>query len=249
MNKKNILYFLFSVFCWHSLADNIEIDESTKKVNNAIMDSLKKNHETFDLRNPTIIKEALKGLVAKKNDNINESIINHDLKYMEFSFSKKPTIYFHKDDGTLKISYYIFADIGKYASTQTVMNLISNNTHFDTLSGRRGKIEINFEYTSDGNTSDHNKHKIPFLNQLVKFKFEDIAFVDSLKMPEKITIFNTNSSILFPCFFVGDVFYGAFNKPDRPNNSYTIMYRCEKLPNFNDYGGNLKIIFDNTEFL
>jgi hypothetical protein len=249
------------------LVDNIEknIDNDstnnveTKPISKTAADVFakiqqKKNEKNPNLNTPLNIKEALNSLVVEKYNGTNENAVDSDAPFMEFSVSKLPTIDINSNTETYKdLSYTIMGwlnnDYGGHLS------LLENTTPFDASLGSRTSVEITFRYSDDYRKNERdtmtqhatrqaefdyiaeNYGKETRLLQGVKFFMWDVKFKKPLKMPQKITIWNEYSKDVFPCYLDQNEFVhlGA---------SFTSEYKCPKLPNFNDYGGTLKIILN-----
>lgn len=254
MKLNKLTYLLLFLSCLSSFSDDTSDSHLDSSI---IMDIIKKKHIVIDLNDELIINESLKTLIADKNINVNKTVIDENLKFMEFEFSEKPSIKISKRDSYLHLSYNLSASIGNGPSSG-VLNLIRNNTNFDKIPSQSSNVSIFFDYTKDYNYMErtfrvkNNKEdpvvalkNIPIKNvfrQGVQFKFEKTIFTVPLKIPERLFIWNESSENVYPCYFYDNDFYDI-------TAEYKISYNCEKLPNFNDYGGTLKIIFDKTEFL
>jgi hypothetical protein len=203
---------------------------------------------------PEIIKESLNSLVVDKYDGVNEQYIDEEKPYMEFSFLTPPQINIASDTADYhELSYQLTSNLNE--SRGGNLNLLKNTSVFDTSLGGRSTVDIFFEYSDDYRKDERERYlkqtnspseleyiaknygKETRLSQGVKFFMWDVKFNQPLKMPQNIIIWNEYSKDIFTCFINQNTFVHA-------GASYTSEYICPKLPNFNDYGGSLKIIFD-----
>lgn len=203
-------------------------------------------------RDPAIMMENLKALVVKKYDGVNEHQIDNSIPMMDFVVSKLPIITDRGKDGVKDINYQLSYYFGNFSGD---LEPISNNTVFQTSLAGSGYAKIEFRYSDDPRKeerermleqSNHpsqleyikeNYSKKTILEQSVSFFMWDVKFNNLLRMPQKLTIWNEFSKDIFPCKLTDNSFVHL-------GSSYSVDYSCERLPNFNDYGGSLKFIFN-----
>lgn len=204
-------------------------------------------------RDPSIMLENMRALVVKKYDGINEYPIDNSIPMIDFAVSKLPTITDSGRDGDKDIRYELSYYFGE--SSSGVLEAISNNTVFQPSLAGRGYAKIEFRYSDDPRKNEResmlqysshpgkleyikeNYGKTTVLDQSVSFFMWDVKFNNLLRMPQKLTIWNEFSKDTFPCKLTENSFVHL-------GSSYSVDYSCERLPNFNDYGGSLKFIFN-----
>lgn len=201
---------------------------------------------------PAVVERSLKGLVAPRNESINESYVDPSRPFMEFNVSNTPVI----NQGSSDINEFNYRVTYNFGWHTTDMNLINNTTDFQDSLAERGYAEINYRYTEDKNLQtritmlSHQKNDpharqhiietypvYPSLEQRVSFFMWDVKFNKKLRMPKKLIIWNEHSTETYPCYLIEHSF-------PHGGTSYNVDYTCKKLPNFNDYGGSLKFIFN-----
>lgn len=263
MSIKKISYLLLALYCIPSIADNINTTEYNTSNTIPNVDLLK-NTKSITNSEDLIATEALKGLVVERNKNINNYFIDPKLTFMEFFVFKRPVISagpydpYSQYDEIKRISYNLSAKIDQSSYKDETISLIYNNTVFKNDYGRSGFVEFYLDYIDDDtsnmenrfNNREQNKKdsnvilkvypkKISF-QQGILFKFQHIETNKLITMPSKVTIWNEYSNSLYPCYLTSNKFLDGYKM-------YRIFYKCDKLPNFNDYGGYLKIIFNESE--
>lgn len=153
------------------------------------------------------------------------------------------------------------------------MTLIENNTFINPTMARYFSVSIYMNYDADENytsrkksyqhvsdTTENSESRDIMLSKVeedyperakftqgVSFIMRNIKFAGKLNVPKVINIWNENSSELFPChLYSNELIQGYKESPDTVinNDEYSLQYYCLKLPNYNDYIGNLKILFD-----
>lgn len=213
----------------------------------------KLNNHKEPVENPDAIAAALKSLVAPRYTGTNEHVIDDSLPVIEFNVPDNQRIeQYYKDPSKKDFRYEITYSFG---GGHSKINLVDNNTVFQESLASKGVIGINYRYSEDKNQDDRMNmlkysrseserqdilKRLPVkvsLEQSVNFFMWNITFNKALKMPRKLTIWNENSSDIFPCYLSEHSF-------PHVGTSYNVDYVCEKLPNFNDYGGTLKFIFN-----
>lgn len=153
------------------------------------------------------------------------------------------------------------------------MQLTDNNTFINDSMARFFSVSIYMSYDADENytsrervyqhindtaensesrdllisNADENYPKRANFNQGVSFIMRSLNFSGKLNVPRVINIWNEHSSQLFPCqLYSNELIKGYNENPDTliNNDEYSLQYYCLKLPNYNDYTGKLKILFD-----
>lgn len=200
-----------------------------------------------------IVNQSLESLVTPRNESINESEVDSSRPFMEFNVPNDLSINQRSSETGNDFSYEVKYNFGWHT---TDMQLLQNTTDFQDNLAERGYTSITYRYTEDKNkstrdsmlsNSKNNKDMRTYisnnypvkasLEQRVEFFMWDVKFNKSLRMPKKLIIWNEHSTELFPCYMIEHDF-------PHGGTSYNVEYTCKKLPNFNDYGGNLKLIFN-----
>lgn len=207
-------------------------------------------------KDPALMLDNIRALVVRRYDGVNENPVDTSIPMMEFTIATPPTIEdYNKDSGGVskdlnyKLSYWFGSHSGN-------LNITTNNTVFQPSLAGSGNATIEFRYSDDRYRRDREsmlKHsrqdprqlayleehykKETILEQKVSFFMWDVKFNKLLRMPQKLTIWNEYSKDVFPCKLIEHSFVHG-------GSSYNVDYSCERLPNFNDYGGSLKFIFN-----
>lgn len=154
------------------------------------------------------------------------------------------------------------------------IDIIANNTFINQSMARYFSVSIYMNYETDENYHNRKRSAEHIANvaeneeamdrmmaklteeypprtkftQGVNFLMRNIKFDTKLNVPSTINIWNENSSELFPChLYSNELIKGYSDYSDIANanaNDYSLKYYCLKLPNYNDYNGDLKILFD-----
>lgn len=153
------------------------------------------------------------------------------------------------------------------------MNIIENNTFINPTMAGFFSVSIYMNYDADenytsrersyqsiSNIAENSESRDTMLSkakenyperakftQGVSFIMRNLKFAGKLNVPKVINIWNANSSELFPChLYKNELIKGYNEQPDSliNNDEYSLQYYCLKLPNYNDYTGNLKLLFD-----
>lgn len=200
-----------------------------------------------------VVEQSLESLVAPRNESFNDIEVDSTRPFMEFSVPNNLIIGQSSFDTGNEFRYEVKYNFGWHT---TDMQLLQNTTDFQDTLAERGYAAITYRYTEDKNKSTrdsmlsnsrNNNDMISYikknypvkasLEQRVEFFMWDVKFNKFLRMPKKLTIWNEHSTELYPCYLI------EHNFP-HGGTSYNVDYTCKKLPNFNDYGGNLKFIFN-----
>lgn len=211
------------------------------------------NHPKDFIDDKNVVNQSLESLVTPRNESVNEIEVDTSRPFMEFNVPNDLSINQSSSEAGNDFSYEVRYDFGWHT---TGMQLIQNTTDFQDNLAERGYALIRYRYTEDKNKStrdsmlSHSKNNKDMrtyilnnypvkasLQQGVEFFMWDVKFNKSLRMPKKLIIWNEHSTELFPCYLVEHDF-------PHGGTSYNVDYTCKKLPNFNDYGGNLKFIFN-----
>jgi hypothetical protein len=160
-----------------------------------------------------------------------------------------------------------------YMPSVNNMSLIENNTFINPTMARYFSVSIYMNYDADENytsrkrssqhvsdIAENSESRDIMLSKVeedyperakftqgVSFIMRNIKFSGKLNVPRVINIWNERSSELFPChLYSNELIQGYKESPDTliNNDEYSLQYYCLKLPNYNDYTGNLKILFD-----
>lgn len=247
-SSKNIDDFSSAVF------NKVEIQNDYTKKNKA-PNKLQSNISNIK---ETDVIAAINALVNEPSQSINEYDSNNKSK-IEFKLLAPPKINSISTNGVDSFSYNIM-----YLSNSIMgaINFVSNTSPINEKLGEIYAVDIYMKYQSDMNayrreqelknlntfnTEEERKQKIDSVNsylgvtpkfeQGITFRVMHLKIAEKLNMPKTINIWNENSSDLYPCHLKENEIMSAMD-------SYIIKYSCIKLPNVNDYTGDLKILFD-----
>lgn len=240
--KKNIIILVSLIILTASATFfylNINQSKKDKKIN-------------FQSNIPNItemqIIDSINALANAASTKTNAYIPNDSLHKMELKILKPPKIYSTSNSGLESFAYNI-----RYGSTFNIGELqLINNTSVinDPIGDFYIDIYMIYNTAMTYRTKKIEKSNNPFksleeLQQVVTTRFEqgitftisNLKITDPINMPEKINIWNKQSTELYPCYLYKNEMMPA-------TSSYLIKYSCVKLPNVNDYTGDLEILFD-----
>lgn len=238
-------------------------DEVSKKI------ELQKKYVQTNTLNSNIINindekvtEALNSLVNENTNSINSYNPNDSTSKIEFNLVNLPNVNATTHaEGIDDFSYEI-----RYMSNQGLggINFVNNTSLINDTISDDYSVRIFFIYKTDTNyemrtqieeklnnqahtaeeityeqkrIADYYTPKMKF-EQGIEFRMNGLKFSETLKLPATINIWNEYSPELYPCKLIKNTLLPS------DYNAYHIMYSCEKLPNVNDYTGDLKILFD-----
>lgn len=236
---------------------NILVDEVYQKIEiqRNYVQNYKLNSSMSNINDDKIM-EALNTLVNESSNMTNRYNPNDSATKIEFNVGNIPTIRSKNygegiDDFSYEI-HYMSIHGGSGVSVSNNTSLI-NNLMADDISFR-----IFFDYKTDMNYELRSRYENDLANNIdveaaknsikryspkmkfeqgVEFRMNGLHFNDSLKLPSTINIWNEYSEDLFPCKLMKNTLQSEYN-------AYHILYSCERLPNVQDYTGDLKILFD-----
>lgn len=208
------------------------------------------------------VTEALNSLVNENTNSVNSYNPNDSTSKIEFNLVNTPNVNATTHaEGIDDFSYEI-----RYMSNQGLggINFVNNTSLINDTISEDYSVRIFFIYKTDTNyemrtqieeklnnqahtaeeikseqkrIEDYYTPKMKF-EQGIEFRMNGLKFNDTLKLPATINIWNEYSPALYPCKLTKNTLLPS------GYNAYHIMYSCERLPNVNDYTGDLKILFD-----
>lgn len=257
-------FFIFNFNYGEESIKNVKDTDEFEIFLNSIYEDLnynnsdKKNDISSNILNidRQIIFKSLYTLVSSKSNNLNAYDPKLSNTKIEIELHHKPKVdsVIHKK-GIIDLKYSIFHKYSNNPDTSILMvhnntTLVNNNTIINEKNSESFSIKIYFEYLTDKNyltrlnkLSKENLEQIyssysPLMifRQGVDFKMRKINFTETLNPPKIINIWIKNSNQLYPCELVKNQLENG--------DDYLISYTCKALPNINDYGKELKILFD-----
>lgn len=179
------------------------------------------------------------------------SVVSHEQSIDDFSYnieylyrkSYDMEKYRYKDYMKLKNNTSIINEensdyftIGIYFNYKTDMNYKTRNDYNESVKKNKNVLNDRQMATIFGSLNPKM-----MLEQTVEFRMYSINFKGYLNMPKIINIWTETSNQLYPCRLIRNQ---DINNLGFINTGYIVKYSCEKLPNVNDYTGDLKILFD-----